>query len=659
MLRLLSVVACLSVVSSYKIFSDKITVRLGKEGVQSIEKISPVTGKRSKLTVKKRGKGKITLIKTEEPENKKGNPYNIPEEYLGRPGRVEGISQNKEKWESESSGSSKLNGSTNGMNESAGNTANSQSNSPNSQPNSSNSQMNTANIPNSPNIPNQPNNPNNPNSQSNKSTANSELDHPNNSNSRPNVPNESTDSSISGSGLSQLNNSTANSQLNHLNITNTQPISFGTSESTDRKNPSSGNCLVIKTVRRISSGDAKKLKGLVESRSGHLKYVYKRIFNGISVCNLDLGVVDELLSRISNSRISAEKNSQFSLSYRQENLPDNFYVLMNTHKSLFGLLKIDQLINRYLRNGYILRKSRLFKWYRNRYQALISNYTGKGVEIEVIDEDVSLVHWEIEGRVRVERVREADFPSSHPTAVMTAAGGRTTGLGKRSHFILHPVFRFGLGYLDDILGVLDGISVKPGDKKIILLPFAGDKSEILDESLKMFYLMNIPVVVAAGNSSGNACDFSPGRSKYVITIGSSSDVFLPEKWTNSGVCVDSYAPGKATVGEISRSVGIEYTEKEGSSISAGYTAGYISLLLESREITIAEIKEILKGKGKTPLVDIPNTGEEREIIESRFDYSNITVDCLLIISPVVAVVASVIYRKRGTVQFTRSRSRFK
>ncbi|KAI5192754.1 hypothetical protein NEMIN01_2199 [Nematocida minor] len=490
------------------------------------------------------------------------------------------------------------------------------------------------------------------------------------SNSLNNVSSQNKDKSTNSFGL--FNNNESNSNvISHYAISENTPKSNNTptEENEPHKSSSavkndllghSGNndCIVVKTLAPITEQDQILLRKNLQRYGSYLQYVYNNIFHGVSICNASKINVSSLLAEISNRPLSMESNKQYTLSYRQENLPDNFYITINSQQKLFNVKWLDWLVNAYIRNGYVLRQSSLFRWYRNRYFPLLSNYTGKGIKIEVIDGDIGAVHQEIEGRVSVRR-KEAQYQlSSHPTSVMTAAAGITTGLAKDSTLVLHPVFKFGNGYLSDILHTLDGISMSDSDK-ILLLPFSGSKSDLLDSSLGLFYNANIPVVVPAGNNGGSSCEYSPSRSKYTITIGSMSDRLGPEPWSNTGQCTDAYASGSATVGDVSElSPTVRYAWREGSSISAAYAAGYIALLMQTAPSSVSEIRELLKHGEAFPLLSIPNIGNSSPFISSNFEYNSIGVDIFILITPLLIIVCiAALCRRKSKKQFTKKSRR--
>jgi subtilisin family serine protease len=65
------------------------------------------------------------------------------------------------------------------------------------------------------------------------------------------------------------------------------------------------------------------------------------------------------------------------------------------------------------------------------------------------------------------------------------------------------------------------------------------------------------VVVAAGNSADNACNYSPARVSRAITVAASDWNDVRASFSNFGSCVDLFAPG-LSITSASRS-GIDWT----------------------------------------------------------------------------------------------------
>merc|ERR1719330_234779 len=57
----------------------------------------------------------------------------------------------------------------------------------------------------------------------------------------------------------------------------------------------------------------------------------------------------------------------------------------------------------------------------------------------------------------------------------------------------------------------------------------------------------VVVVVAAGNSNSDACNFSPAFTPNAITVGSTTSTDSRSSFSNYGTCVQIWAPGSSVV----------------------------------------------------------------------------------------------------------------
>ncbi len=67
----------------------------------------------------------------------------------------------------------------------------------------------------------------------------------------------------------------------------------------------------------------------------------------------------------------------------------------------------------------------------------------------------------------------------------------------------------------------------------------------LERAIDRVTSAGITVVVAAGNESDDACDYSPARSDAAITVGATTQTDARAEFSNLGRCVDLFAPGAA------------------------------------------------------------------------------------------------------------------
>lgn len=83
----------------------------------------------------------------------------------------------------------------------------------------------------------------------------------------------------------------------------------------------------------------------------------------------------------------------------------------------------------------------------------------------------------------------------------------------------------------------------PG-KSLINLSLSGPKSQILNDALaEVTETHNIPIIVSAGNSGSDACEYSPSSSHNVFTVGATDEKDQVPSYSDTGKCVSLYAPG--------------------------------------------------------------------------------------------------------------------
>ena len=83
--------------------------------------------------------------------------------------------------------------------------------------------------------------------------------------------------------------------------------------------------------------------------------------------------------------------------------------------------------------------------------------------------------------------------------------------------------------------------------------------------------------VAAGNSSLDACGFSPARIRQALGAGATDDEDRGASFSNTGVCVDLFAPG-VNIRSARRRGGS--TTLSGTSMASPHVAGTAALCVE-------------------------------------------------------------------------------
>ena len=226
-----------------------------------------------------------------------------------------------------------------------------------------------------------------------------------------------------------------------------------------------------------------------------------------------------------------------------------------------------------------------------RGQALDQTYqydtTGQGVVAFVIDTGIRATHSEFTGRILpghdfVDGDNIADDCNGHGTHVAGTVGGTTYGVAKGVTVEpLRVLDCTGSGYLSDAVAAFDWvIAHKPAAPAVVNFSVGGPASTIMDAAVERTVAAGVAVVVAAGNSTADACTESPARTPGALTIGATTPTDARASFSNYGSCVDLFAPGEgiksAWIGSDSATATID-----GTSMAAPHVTGAVARYLET------------------------------------------------------------------------------
>lgn len=187
---------------------------------------------------------------------------------------------------------------------------------------------------------------------------------------------------------------------------------------------------------------------------------------------------------------------------------------------------------------------------------------GAGVDIYIVDGGVQGNHPQFSGRVKpgVSFVNTVASNGAgpgntdcggHGTHVAGIAAGETVGVAPKATII--PVQVFGCdsdapAETYRIVSAMDWIvdHHKSGTPAVVNLSLGGENDPLLIEAINEAIADGLTVVVAAGNSTKDACGFSPANAPSAITVGAMSSSTGKDSisyFSNYGSCVDIFAPG--------------------------------------------------------------------------------------------------------------------
>ena len=195
----------------------------------------------------------------------------------------------------------------------------------------------------------------------------------------------------------------------------------------------------------------------------------------------------------------------------------------------------------------------------------------------------------------------AEDCDGHGTHVASTAVGRSVGIAKQANVIGVRVLDCeGSGNISTTVAGLDWVAAnyeKPAVVALSLGVSVGRWSQSLEDSVTT--LINdhdIAVVVASGNSAVDSCFIAPANVPETITVAASdletkfdgtqeTDVETVYRWSNTGKCVDIFAPGVdiyAACGGAHRCEELSdnaYAWASGTSMAVPHVAGVAALYL--------------------------------------------------------------------------------
>lgn len=228
---------------------------------------------------------------------------------------------------------------------------------------------------------------------------------------------------------------------------------------------------------------------------------------------------------------------------------------------------------------------------------------GAGVKAYVLDTGIRATHEEFGGRVAtgagfVEGSSGTGDCHGHGTHVAGTIGGKDYGVAKAVTIVPVRVLNCeGQGAYSWIVDGIDWVirDHLEGEPAVANLSLGGPYDPSLNAAVAALVADGLIVVVAAGNTSDDACTVSPASAPAVVTVGATDRNDLRASFSNYGSCLDLFAPGVqiTSAGITSDSAVKTYS---GTSMASPHVAGIAAAVFgRFPTATQAQIQTIVIG----------------------------------------------------------------
>jgi len=214
---------------------------------------------------------------------------------------------------------------------------------------------------------------------------------------------------------------------------------------------------------------------------------------------------------------------------------------------------------------------------------------GDGVEVYVIDTGIDPTNADFGGRATMAKSfvanEDAIDLNGHGTHVAGTIASLTYGLAKKvSIFGVKVLDAQGSGQYSDVVAGIQFVAsnAKPG-KTVINMSLGGPQAQSVDDAVNAAFKAGVVVIVAAGNSADDACQYSPAGAANAFAVGASDNTDTLASFSAIGKCVKVFGPG---VDITSLWIGSQATNTiSGTSMASPHVVGVAALYMSEKTYT--------------------------------------------------------------------------
>jgi subtilisin family serine protease len=272
------------------------------------------------------------------------------------------------------------------------------------------------------------------------------------------------------------------------------------------------------------------------------------------------------------------------------------------------------------------------------------NYTnsGAGVTAFVIDTGIRITHQEFGNRATW-GTNTADTTNTdcngHGTHVSGTIGGTTYGVAKNVKLVAVKVLDCtGSGSWSGVIAGIDWVTSHKTSNSVANMSLGGGYSAAINTAVSNSIAAGIVYAVAAGNDStatvnADACLASPASTPNAITVGATDSTDARSYFSNTGTCLDIFAPGR----NISSAWNTNDTTTNtisGTSMATPHVTGAAALYLSSYPgATPDQVTTALTKNATANIVTNAGTGSPNKLLYTTMTPSDLTPPTVILDTP--------------------------